>query len=847
MPTMQSLRLTALLAGSTLVAPACGDDTSPSSGSNDGSSSSGVDESSSTAPADGSSTSESSSGEATTMLADTSTGVLDESSSSSTGAPNNPPIAIDDLYVMAMADAPLAITADAGVLANDSDPDGDAITVDDFDAASSAGGTVVIEDDGALAYTPPSGFWGEDGFDYTIVDDGGATASAHVRVMVAPATVALGEVTEGIGGFMIEGIAAGDQAGYAVAGGGDIDGDGLADVIVGAWSADVDGNGEGRVFVVYGKPDGASVALSDVLDGTGGFVIDGIDDFDRTGFAVASGGDVDGDGLADVIIGAPQADAVADNEGRVFVVFGKGDQDPVALATLEADAAGFVIEGIAADDLAGWSVGGGSDVDGDGRDDVIVGAPQADGNGVGNSGRVFVVLGKPDSMPVDLVAVAAGNGGFAIDGIALEDHAGDAVAGIGDVDGDGLEDLLVGVPQANAGGGNSGRSFVVLGKTDGTTVELADVLLGDGGFAIDGAAGLDQLGDAVSGAGDVDGDGLADVIVGAPGAENDTNLQGRSYVVYGKNDGTAVTADDLAAGIGGFAIDGEAEGDLSGWSVGGGVDVDGDGRSDVLVGAQNADFAAVVAGRSYVIYGGAGGPVVALGDVAMGIGGFAIDGEMSNDVSGWSIAGGGDVSGDGLGDLLIGAYGAPGGDDVGRSYVVFGGDFAGHVVQPGGAGDDEILGSAAVDTLLGGDGNDILHGLGGFDVIYGGPGDDAIVLSGPELFRIDGGTGQDAIVLDGADLALDLPGFFECAVVGIEAVDLTGVGDNSLFLETRDLRALSKTSNTLLVLGDDGDQVVADFTGAGFVDLGSANGFHSWSDGVLTLAVADEVEAFVEL
>ncbi|MBC8072195.1 MAG: FG-GAP repeat protein, partial [Deltaproteobacteria bacterium] len=560
------------------------------------------------------------------------------------------------------------------------------------------------------------------------------------------------------------------------------------------------GNGEGRVFVAFGKPDGAAISLLDVVEGSDGFVIDGIDDGDRTGFSVAHGGDVDGDGLADVIIGAPQANAIADDEGRVFVVFGKADTAAVTLATLEADGAGFVIEGIAIDDLAGWSVGGGSDIDGDGLDDVIVGAPQADGNAVGNSGRVFVVHGKADSLPVDLADVVAGNGGFAIDGIALEDHAGDAVAGLGDVDGDGLEDLAIGVPQANIGGGNSGRAFVVLGRTATSPIELADVVLGEGGFAIEGTAGLDQLGDAVAGAGDVDGDGRADLVLGAPGAEDGANLQGRSYVVLGRDAGAPALASDIASGIGGFVIDGESEGDLSGWSVGGGIDVDGDGLGDVLVGAQNADYAASVAGRSYVVYGSSGAGPVALGDIAMGSGGFAIDGEMTNDISGWAIAGGGDVSGDGLGDVLVGAYGAPGGDDVGRAYVVFGGDFSARVVQPGTDGDDEILGTAGVDTLLGGRGDDILRGLGGADVVYGGPGDDAIVLSGPALFRIDGGTGQDVVVLDGAGIALDLPAFFELAVVGIEAVDLTGTGDNSLFLEPRDLRALSKTSNLLLVL-----------------------------------------------
>lgn len=849
MATMPTLRLLRVLAGSTLIVTACGDDTSSTADASGSSSTGDPEGSSSTAIADGSS-SESSSEGGTTMLADdsssSSTAVVDESSSS-TGTPNDPPIAIDDLYVTSMADRALTVGADMGVLVNDSDPDGGVLVVDAFDAASTAGGTVSVDADGALEYTPPAGFWGEDGFGYTVADEGGATASAHVRIMVAPTTVSLGDVTDGIGGYTLEGTAGGDQSGYSVAGGGDVNGDGLADTIIGAYTADVDGNGEGRVFVAFGKPGVATVSLLDLVDGEGGFVIDGVDDGDRTGFSVANGGDVNGDGLADVIVGAPQVDAVDDDEGRVYVVFGKTDALPVELVSLELDGAGFVIDGIAIDDFTGSAVGGGSDIDGDGLDDVLVGAAQADGNSLVNSGRVFVVHGKQDGDPVDLLDVEDGIGGFAIDGIATEDRAGDAVAGLGDVDGDGLEDFVIGVPLGNAGGSNSGRAVVVLGRTATTSLDLDDIAAGAGGFVVEGTNALDQLGDAVASAGDVDGDGRADFVLGAPGAEDDVNLQGRSYVVFGKADTAAVLASDIAQGDGGFVIDGESEGDLSGWSVGGGVDVDGDGHADVLVGAQNADYAALVAGRSYVVYGSNSMPAaVALADVALGTGGFAIDGEMTNDVSGWAIAGGADISGDGLGDVLVGAYGAPGGADIGRSYVVFGGDFSGRVVAPGGDDDDELLGTAGNDTLLGGPGNDILRGQGGLDVLYGGPGDDAIVLGGPQLFRIDGGTGQDVVVLDGAGLALDLPAFFELAVVGIEVVDLTGTGDNSLFLETRDLRALSKTSNALWVLGDDGDEVVADLAGAGFVDMGSANGFRVWSNGVLSLQVADEVGLFVQ-
>jgi hypothetical protein len=451
--------------------------------------------------------------------------------------------------------------------------------------------------------------------------------------------------------------------------------------------------------------------------GARGFRIDGIDAGDNAGFSVSGAGDVDGDGLGDLIIGAPLADPGGDSAaGETYVVFGKATATSVDLAAL--DDGGFRIDGIDANDRAGFSASSAGDVDGDGLADLIIAAPQADPGGNSNAGESYVVFGKADSAPVDLAAL--GDGGFRIDGIRPADRSGAQVAGAGDVNGDGLADLIIGAPNADPGGDvYAGESYVVFGKSDSTPVDLAT--LGTGGFRIAGIDAYDAAGIGVSGAGDVNGDGLADLIVGASGADPaGDDYAGESYVVFGKTGSAAV---DLAAlGTGGFRIDGIGVFDQSGYRATGAGDVNGDGLADLIIGALGA--AAGVgddAGESYVVYGKTGHAPVDL--AALGTSGFRIDGVDAGDFSGSSVSGAGDVNGDGLADVIVGADGASVGADVraGESYVVFGkvgntpvdlaalglggfridgvdaGDFSGKSVS--GAGD--VNGDGLADVIVG--------------------------------------------------------------------------------------------------------------------------------------------------
>jgi hypothetical protein len=347
---------------------------------------------------------------------------------------------------------------------------------------------------------------------------------------------------DGTTGFKLLGAAPGDASGCAVASAGDVNGDGFADLIVGAYAADPHGTDSGASYVVFGKASGfaANIALS-TLDGTTGFTLSGEAAGDESGYAVASAGDVNGDGFADLIIGAYLADPHGLSSGASYVVFGKasGFAANIDLSTLDGTT-GFKLSGEAAGDLLGYSVASAGDVNGDGFADLIVGAARGDQHGI-DSGASYVVFGKASGFAANLdLSTLDGTTGFKLSGEAASDYSGVSVASAGDVNGDGFDDLLVGAFGADPHGSNSGASYIVFGKASGFAANIDLSTLDGTGFKLSGVAAGDDSGHSVKTAGDINGDGLADLIVGAYHADPHGTDSGASYVVFGQLPDTVV-------------------------------------------------------------------------------------------------------------------------------------------------------------------------------------------------------------------------------------------------------------------------------------------------------------------
>jgi VCBS repeat-containing protein len=436
-----------------------------------------------------------------------------------------------------------------------------------------------------------------------------------------------------------------------------------------------------------------------------GFRVFGADAGDQAGYSVSSAGDINGDGFDDMIIGAITGDGstnTKNNAGEAIVVFGKatgfGNIDPSA-ANFVTSGQGFRIFGADAFDQSGWSVSSAGDINGDGFDDLIIGARGGDGsaNTKPSAGEAIVVFGKATGFgDIDVSAAnfATSGQGFRIFGADFGDQAGQSVSSAGDINGDGLDDLIIG---ARSGDGSAiarndaGEAIVVFGKATGfgdIDVSAPNFATSGQGFRVFGEDVADFAGVSVSSAGDVNGDGFDDLIIGAQGSDGSTSFiisRGEAFVVFGKATGFGnidVAATNLVTSGQGFRVFGADPYDQAGLSVSSAGDINGDGFDDLIIGAFGADDPTTQIfdrGEAIVVFGkatGFGDIDVSAPNFATSGQGFRVFGEDVADFAGVSVSSAGDVNGDGFDDLIIGAQGSDGSANsksaVGEAIVVFG-------------------------------------------------------------------------------------------------------------------------------------------------------------------------------
>lgn len=444
------------------------------------------------------------------------------------------------------------------------------------------------------------------------------------------------------------GDAPGIGAGFAVSDVGDANGDGLGDLAVIAPAGS-----PGIVFVMQ-HPVSGSVSLG---DSEGRLIADGTDEIGMTTeMAPMDGGaDMDGDGYDDLVVGMPFSGA--DSEGWAGVLEGPvvGDLYPTDVdATLSGGAFAGAGSGVA------WM----GDMNDDGWEDLAIGALGVDGSestvgycsradeevevdeGGQTAGAVYVMLGPVSgttSLAEGAEARLVGEDGY--------DLAGETVSPAGDLDGDGVVDLFGAAPLNCEGGYEAGAAYVVLGPVSG------EGLLADADAKLVGEFYHDRAGQSLAVAGDTNGDGWPDLLVGAP--EQDV-FRGETYLVLGPASGNV----DLGTADATFT--GEAIGDYSGASIVGAGDQDGDGYADLAIGAYFADAETTYGGALYILFGPQSG-THDLGEA---------DAKFTSPAgaAGKSVANVGDVDADGLADLLVGAYGDDeGGEVAGAAYLLLGG------------------------------------------------------------------------------------------------------------------------------------------------------------------------------
>ncbi|MBN2384720.1 FG-GAP repeat protein [bacterium] len=405
--------------------------------------------------------------------------------------------------------------------------------------------------------------------------------------------------------WLVEGEQAGIEFGHAVCTAGDVNGDGFAEVIIGAPNYSNGQLYEGQVSGYYGSSSGLEVSA--------GWTYESDQATSYFGSTLSTAGDINGDGYCDVIVGAPDYDNVYADEGRVYLFFGSVNGF--------AEMPSWFSEGNQIDAHLGTSVSLAGDVNGDGYSDIIVGAP-AYSDGESREGAAFIFFGSASGFSTISQWSAQSD--------QVGAQFGQTVATAGDVNGDGFSDIVIGAPWYDTGLANVGQAFLYFGAASSVSSVA---------WTSHGGQSYCYFGYSVASAGDVNGDGFSDVVVGAPYYDNGQSSEGKTFVFHGAATGISP--------VWNWSFESNKSSTYSGSSVSTAGDVNGDGYADLLIGAPRYNNGQYNEGITYCFYGSMTG----LSSTAN----WSYESNMSYSYFGQSVATAGDFNGDGFSDVIIGA------------------------------------------------------------------------------------------------------------------------------------------------------------------------------------------------
>ncbi len=375
---------------------------------------------------------------------------------------------------------------------------------------------------------------------------------------------------------------------------GDVDGDGVGDLSVGAIGDDDGGSNRGAVWILFLNTNGTVNHHQKISSTEGGFGI--LDDGDAFGWHVESLGDLDGDGVGDLAVGAIGDDDGGDDHGAVWILFLNADGTVKAHQKISDTEGGF--KGVLDDDdFFGYYVASLGDLDGDGVGDLGVGSPIDDDGGF-TRGAVWILFLNADGTVKahQKISSAEGAGPPLSDG----DRFGESVASLGDLDGDGVGDLGVGTQGDDDGGANRGAVWILFLNTDGTVKSHQKISDTQGGFA-----GIldddDNFGETVAAMGDLDGDGVDDLGVGAFLDDDGGTDRGAMWILFLNTDGTVKSHQKISDTQGGFTgvLDDDDWFSITPDFLG---DLNGDGVGDLAVGANLDDDGGADRGAVWILF-----------------------------------------------------------------------------------------------------------------------------------------------------------------------------------------------------------------------------------------------------